>query len=116
MSKPDKRPITRQDKVDKSHIANKDLSNSIVRYIKNNFLDGFRQDSYDLFLGKYRVDASRPSPFSDQKITLHFILAAALAMFTSFCMLYMVLVAGSVITTRLVMMDTLAFVPWIKDV
>ncbi|PVV04040.1 hypothetical protein BB560_001477, partial [Smittium megazygosporum] len=29
--------------------------NSIERYIKNNFLDGYRQDSYDLFLGYYRI-------------------------------------------------------------
>lgn len=34
----------------------KDLSNSITRYVKNNFLDGNRQDSFDLFLGKYRLE------------------------------------------------------------
>ncbi|KAL7273259.1 Phosphoinositide phosphatase sac1 [Rhizina undulata] len=30
-----------------------DLSNSITRYVKNNFADGPRQDAYDLFLGNY---------------------------------------------------------------
>ncbi|KAF2140895.1 uncharacterized protein K452DRAFT_351625 [Aplosporella prunicola CBS 121167] len=30
-----------------------DLSNSITRYIKNNFLDGPRQDAFDLFQGTY---------------------------------------------------------------
>ncbi|TGZ83336.1 hypothetical protein EX30DRAFT_304363 [Ascodesmis nigricans] len=30
-----------------------DLSNSITRYIRNNFADGPRQDAYDLFLGTY---------------------------------------------------------------
>ncbi|XP_064200093.1 phosphatidylinositol-3-phosphatase SAC1-B-like isoform X2 [Anguilla rostrata] len=30
--------------------------NSLIRYIKNNFSDGFRQDSIDLFLGNYAVD------------------------------------------------------------
>ncbi|XP_069469454.1 phosphatidylinositol-3-phosphatase SAC1 isoform X2 [Ambystoma mexicanum] len=30
--------------------------NSAVRYYKNNFSDGFRQDSIDLFLGNYSVD------------------------------------------------------------
>lgn len=30
--------------------------NSLVRYYKNNFSDGFRQDSIDLFLGNYSVD------------------------------------------------------------
>lgn len=30
-----------------------DLNNSITRYVKNNFMDGPRQDSFDLFLGAY---------------------------------------------------------------
>lgn len=30
-----------------------DLNNSITRYVKNNFTDGPRQDSFDLFLGTY---------------------------------------------------------------
>uniref|UniRef100_A0A1A7YDV3 SAC1 suppressor of actin mutations 1-like n=1 Tax=Iconisemion striatum TaxID=60296 RepID=A0A1A7YDV3_9TELE len=30
--------------------------NSTIRYYKNNFSDGFRQDSIDLFLGNYSVD------------------------------------------------------------
>uniref|UniRef100_A0A8C2FDK8 SAC1 like phosphatidylinositide phosphatase a n=1 Tax=Cyprinus carpio TaxID=7962 RepID=A0A8C2FDK8_CYPCA len=30
--------------------------NSMIRYYKNNFSDGFRQDSIDLFLGNYTVD------------------------------------------------------------
>lgn len=34
----------------------KDLQNSITRYVKNNFLDGNRQDSFDLFLGKYHLE------------------------------------------------------------
>ena len=29
--------------------------NSLIRYYKNNFEDGFRQDSFDLLLGRYRV-------------------------------------------------------------
>ncbi len=33
-----------------------DLANSAVRYYKNNFADGFRQDAIDLFLGNYRVE------------------------------------------------------------
>ena len=35
-----------------------DLQNSLVRYYKNNFTDGFRQDAIDLFLGNYKVDES----------------------------------------------------------
>lgn len=49
----------------------KDLSNSITRYVKNNFLDGNRQDSFDLFLGKYRLEndtsAKTHSPFDESK-------------------------------------------------
>jgi hypothetical protein len=34
----------------------RDGYNSAARYIKNNFMDGFRQDAIDLFLGNYKVD------------------------------------------------------------
>ncbi|KAF7926584.1 hypothetical protein EAE99_005779 [Botrytis elliptica] len=33
--------------------ALQDLQNSITRYVRNNFLDGPKQDSFDLFLGYY---------------------------------------------------------------
>lgn len=35
-----------------------DFNNSATRYVKNNFLDGPRQDSFDLFLGAYLPPAS----------------------------------------------------------
>ncbi|CAN7992069.1 unnamed protein product [Ixodes hexagonus] len=48
--------------------ALKDGYNSGVRYLKNNFYDGFRQDAIDLFLGNYRVQdgegASTPCPLT----------------------------------------------------
>ena len=48
----------------------KDGWNSGIRYIKNNFTDGERQDSMDLFLGKYQVEsgegASRLCPLKNQ--------------------------------------------------
>ena len=34
-----------------------DLHNSAVRYYKNNFSDGFRQDAIDVFLGNYVVSS-----------------------------------------------------------
>lgn len=37
--------------------------NSAVRYVKNNFYDGYRQDAFDLFLGNYVVIPARRSPF-----------------------------------------------------
>ncbi|CAK7893625.1 phosphatidylinositol-3-phosphatase Sac1p [[Candida] anglica] len=45
-----------------------DLMNSITRYYKNNYADGNRQDSYDLFLGKYQpYKDSVNSPFIDRR-------------------------------------------------
>lgn len=35
-----------------------DLNNSITRYIRNNFMDGPRQDGFDLFLGAYLPSAA----------------------------------------------------------
>ncbi|KAI8053987.1 SacI homology domain-containing protein [Syncephalis plumigaleata] len=43
--------------------AMQDLNNSIVRYIKNNYLDGARQDAYDILLGEFEVDPKQFSPF-----------------------------------------------------
>ncbi|KAJ3043751.1 Phosphatidylinositide phosphatase SAC1 [Rhizophlyctis rosea] len=45
--------------------AFQDLQNSLIRYVKNNYLDGKRQDAFDLFLGVYNVDPRTRSPWSD---------------------------------------------------
>lgn len=42
-----------------------DLKNSIVRYVRNNFYDGPRQDAYDLFLGNHLPFESVDPPFGD---------------------------------------------------
>ncbi|KAI7860681.1 SacI homology domain-containing protein [Circinella umbellata] len=46
-----------------------DLSNSLIRYVKNNYMDGSRQDGIDLFLGMYTVESSSlyNSPFLKKK-------------------------------------------------
>ena len=44
--------------------------NSALRYYLNNFQDGYRQDSYDLFLGNYSVDADAPSPYAHTERSL----------------------------------------------
>ncbi|KAF9427893.1 hypothetical protein BGZ94_003918 [Podila epigama] len=46
--------------------ALKDLQNSIIRYVKNNFLDGARQDAYDLVLN-YDVQEAGGFPFVDNR-------------------------------------------------
>lgn len=48
--------------------ALKDLINSITRYYLNNYKDGYRQDSFDLFLGNYRpYQDSVSNPFIDRR-------------------------------------------------
>jgi len=45
-----------------------DGSNSVTRYFLNNFSDGQKLDSINLFLGKYQVDVHVQSPFKDYKV------------------------------------------------
>ncbi|KAH8594598.1 SacI homology domain-containing protein [Bisporella sp. PMI_857] len=48
--------------------ALQDLRNSITRYARNNFLDGPKQDSFDLFLGTYLPGTSSIGPvFADTR-------------------------------------------------
>ncbi|XP_058503205.1 phosphatidylinositol-3-phosphatase SAC1-B [Solea solea] len=59
--------------------------NSMIRYYKNNFSDGFRQDSIDLFLGNYAVDeADWTTQLRDPKdwkfMTLPIIMVVAFSM------------------------------------
>ena len=48
-----------------------DIWNSAVRYVKNNFQDGHRQDAIDLFLGNHIVEETEglttPSPLEVKK-------------------------------------------------
>ncbi|XP_014783783.1 phosphatidylinositol-3-phosphatase SAC1 [Octopus bimaculoides] len=63
--------------------------NSLIRYFKNNFKDGFRQDSIDLFLGNYLVEEqegiTRPSPLVNDRDWKFYALPAVF--FVSFAML-----------------------------
>lgn len=59
--------------------------NSMIRYYKNNFSDGFRQDSIDLFLGNFALDETNgPTPLRVQKdwkfLTLPIIMLVAFSM------------------------------------
>ncbi|KAK3855727.1 hypothetical protein Pcinc_037892 [Petrolisthes cinctipes] len=59
----------------------KDGWNSGIRYVKNNFFDGDRQDAIDLFLGKYQVEsgegATRPCPMKETRDPRLLLLPAA---------------------------------------
>ncbi|XP_064466901.1 phosphatidylinositol-3-phosphatase SAC1-like isoform X2 [Ornithodoros turicata] len=67
----------------------KDGYNSAVRYVKNNFQDGFRQDAIDLFLGNYRVQDSEgvsvPCPLAVHRDIKFFALPIFLSLAFAFC-------------------------------
>ncbi|CEP13788.1 hypothetical protein [Parasitella parasitica] len=67
-----------------------DFNNSAMRYIKNNYLDGSRQDGIDLILGKYRVSLTHArSPFqaAPSSIAIKLIPLYLLISFTLFMMI-----------------------------
>jgi len=65
--------------------AFQDLQNSVMRYLRNNFIDGGRQDAYDLFLGNFSPD-EMPIPVLQTK-TL-FLQSIPYILFTSLVMLF----------------------------
>ncbi|XP_046875564.1 phosphatidylinositol-3-phosphatase SAC1-A [Hypomesus transpacificus] len=78
--------------------------NSMIRYYKNNFSDGFRQDSIDLFLGNYSVDESDgPTPLRAQKDWKFLTLPIVMVIAFSMCIISFLL-AGDTFT------ETLAYV------
>nr|CCA14342.1 phosphatidylinositide phosphatase SAC1like protein putative [Albugo laibachii Nc14] len=57
-----------------------DAYNSSLRYILNNFMDGYRQDVLDLLLGKYLVFRNAPSPFTSSQETAESVLKRVLSL------------------------------------
>ncbi|TVY89501.1 Phosphoinositide phosphatase, partial [Lachnellula willkommii] len=47
--------------------ALQDLQNSITRYVRNNFLDGPKQDAFDLFLGSHLPETTSHMVFADRR-------------------------------------------------
>ncbi|KAF1990312.1 hypothetical protein K402DRAFT_460415 [Aulographum hederae CBS 113979] len=62
--------------------ALQDLNNSVTRYVKNNFMDGPRQDAFDLFLGTFVPEAEMGRIFVDRRPlaiqSIPYILAASI--------------------------------------
>ncbi|NXK75134.1 SAC1 phosphatase, partial [Amazona guildingii] len=78
--------------------------NSLIRYYKNNFSDGFRQDAIDLFLGNYSVDEVEPaSPLHVQKDWKFLALPIIMVVAFSMCIICL-LMAGDTWT------ETMAYV------
>ena len=80
----------------------RDGYNSCIRYLYNNFNDGFRQDSLDLFVGNYQVrpaegSVANPSPF-DAKLSYTQILAPG-TLIVLFSLLFITLILPSTNTS-----------------
>ena len=80
----------------------RDGYNSCIRYVYNNFNDGFRQDALDLFVGNYQVrpaegSATNPSPF-DTKLSYTQILVPG-ALITLISLLFITLILPSTNTS-----------------
>ncbi|NXG44632.1 SAC1 phosphatase, partial [Psilopogon haemacephalus] len=79
--------------------------NSLIRYYKNNFSDGFRQDAIDLFLGNYSVDEVEPaSPLHVKKDWKFLALPIIMVVAFSMCIICLLMAAGDTWT------ETLAYV------
>uniref|UniRef100_A0A8C2DY57 SAC1 like phosphatidylinositide phosphatase a n=1 Tax=Cyprinus carpio TaxID=7962 RepID=A0A8C2DY57_CYPCA len=75
--------------------------NSMIRYYKNNFSDGFRQDSIDLFLGNYTVDETESlTPLHVQKDYKFLLLPVIMVVAFSMCIICL-LMAGDTWTETL---------------
>lgn len=62
--------------------------NSLYRYFLNNFYDGYRQDSMDLFLGNYEVEASEKlSPLRQERDWKVYALPAVFIVAFSMCVI-----------------------------
>lgn len=64
--------------------------NSGIRYVKNNFMDGYRQDGIDLLLGNYVVCEEAASPFAVQRHWRHTV--GGLVLFIAFSMMLISLI------------------------
>ncbi|KAI8908193.1 SacI homology domain-containing protein [Powellomyces hirtus] len=69
--------------------ALQDFRNSAVRYFRNNFLDGSRQDAFNLMLGVYEVNPTLASPFLNQDKPIRY-LALPLALISSIFMIMVI--------------------------
>ncbi|XP_052060414.1 phosphatidylinositol-3-phosphatase SAC1-like isoform X1 [Mytilus californianus] len=98
-----KTDITRQGKRTKYGLL-MDGWNSLIRYFKNNFSDGFRQDSMDLFLGNYIVEENegvvRPSPLQSERDWKFYAIPVIFVIATAMCLIC-ILIPDENISTQL---------------
>lgn len=105
-----KTDFTRTGKRTRTGLVN-DFNNSAIRYIKNNYLDGSRQDGIDLILGNFRVTSSNgSSPFKATPSTIA-IKSVPLLFLISFVIFMMILFTPEFfnIQSSLIYISSLAF-------
>ncbi|KAF8941493.1 hypothetical protein BGZ58_007860 [Dissophora ornata] len=86
-----------------------DLENSIIRYVKNNFMDGARQDAYDLFL-VYDVHEGGSDPLIDGR-PLHLKLIP-LGLVVGFAMLVACAIIPESYTAYFIITNGVYYVNW----
>ena len=78
-----------------------------MRYFKNNFADGFRQDSLDLFVGNYRVSptegVTHESPITMNTNMYQKILAYPVALVLSLSMFILSLMIPAELSTEILL-------------
>lgn len=84
----------------------RDGVNSVVRYFRNNFTDGTRQDGFDLFTGLYEVKVGAPSPFLSEARTWRYKYLPYVALFCLF-----MVIGGLMITPGECLLSIFAFEP-----
>ena len=96
-----------------------DLNNSVTRYVRNNFLDGPRQDSFDVFLGAYlpsTAGVGQARTFVDKRPlvvqAVPYVLAAMLFIFFIFLLTPRAAEAKTVWPIRLFVLLCLAVAGW----
>ncbi|KAG2176447.1 hypothetical protein INT43_005687 [Umbelopsis isabellina] len=93
--------------------ALQDFNNSATRYIKNNYLDGSRQDGFDLFLGNYVVQSKEvgkySSPFHVEKALRVRVVPAILVFALIMLLLNLLLPGVTGISSRYVYLLVISF-------
>lgn len=83
----------------------KDGWNSLIRYYKNNFSDGFRQDSIDLLLGNYQIErdegVTKASPLKQDQDWKYLALPVILLVALSMCFITILIPAEYTLETLL---------------
>ena len=86
--------------------ALEDGRRSVIRYFKNNFADGFRQDSLDLFVGNYKVSPTEGVTHECPLVSLRAdqrYLAYPVALALSLAMFILSLVVPSELSTEILL-------------